>query len=233
MDPIQILERLEAQPANAYRFLVQPEDSTAFVGLSPERLYRRDADRIESEALAGTTPRGSAPESDAVLGDALLQSTKDRHEHDLVRDHIESHLAPLTDELHCDSEPHLEQLEHVQHLRTDVRGRLKTGVGDADVLRALHPTPAVCGLPTKTALGVLRENEGFDRGLYCGLVGLWRPEAAEFAVAIRSALIHGSTIELFAGAGIVEGSDADAEWDETVDKLRTIGDVIARGIHEA
>ena len=226
VDPIPILERLDAQEDPAYRFLVQPTADTAFVGLSPERLYRRRNDSIESEALAGTTRRGSAPEADAVLGEALLQSRKDRHEHDLVRQHIEENLTPLAEELVSDQEPHLEQLAFVQHLRTDVRGRLKPGVRDADVLAALHPTPAVCGLPTVTALDVLRQHEGFDRGLYCGLVGTWRPDEAEFAVAIRSALVRGNEIELFAGAGIVEGSDPDAEWEETVEKLRTIGDVI-------
>jgi menaquinone-specific isochorismate synthase len=144
----------------------------------------------------------------------------------LVRRHIETQLAPLSETIVCDDEPHLERLQHVQHLRTDVRGTLRPGVRDADVLAALHPTPAVCGLPTERAMSVLRDVEGFDRGLYCGLVGLWRADEAEFAVAIRSALICGREVQLYAGAGIVDGSDADAEWDETVDKLRTIGDVI-------
>lgn len=234
IDPLRLLESLDASPAPAYRFLVQPHADTAFVGLTPERLYRRRGLQIESEALAGTTPRGSTPDADTVLGDALLRSPKDRLEHDLVRRHIRTRLAPFTTELHCDEEPHLERLEHVQHLRSHVLGRLVEDARDADLLGALHPTPAVCGLPTVEALDVLRAHEGFDRGWYAGLVGTWRPDEAEFAVAIRCALVRAHQIDLFAGAGIVEGSDADAEWDETVEKLRTIGDVIARGVpHES
>ena len=229
LDPVDVLAQLDAGADDAYRFLVQPDVTSAFVGLSPERLYRRRRDTIQSEALAGTTRRSATPDTDALLGERLLASDKDRREHDLVRRHIESHLEPLADELSSDEEPHVEQLAHVQHLRTEVRGRLKPGVRDAQVLAALHPTPAVCGAPTDAALQVLRAHEGFDRGLYCGLVGTLGCDEAEFAVAIRSALIRGCEVEVFAGAGIVQGSDPDKEWDETVDKLKTIGDVIAPG----
>lgn len=221
-DPIDILHRLRAAQPAAYPFLVQPTSDEAFLGASPERLYRRVGRSLETEALAGTRPRGEDPASDDAFAQALLASAKDRAEHDLVRQHLERRLAPLTETLRQAAEPELYRLAGLHHLRTPVDGRLKPGVGDADLMAALHPTPAVCGTPTEAALRLLREAEPFDRGLYAGPIGCFGRETTEVAVALRCALLRGHWVQLFAGAGIVEGSDADAEWQETVDKMRTI-----------
>ena len=221
-DPLDVLQLLRsAQPA-AYPFLVQPTSDEAFLGASPERLYRRIGRTLETEALAGTRPRGCDPAADEALGRELLASGKDRVEHDLVRRHLEQRLRPLTEDLTATGEPELYRLAGLHHLRTPIHARLKPGVGDAALLAALHPTPAVCGTPTEAARQLLRRAEPFDRGLYAGPLGCFGREASEVAVALRCALLRGHWVQLFAGAGIVVGSDADAEWQETVDKMRTI-----------
>jgi menaquinone-specific isochorismate synthase len=219
VDVLRLLR--DAQPA-AYPFLVQPTSDDAFLGASPERLYRRVGRLLETEALAGTRPRGRNDEADAALAADLLASPKDRAEHDLVRAHLERRLGPLTESLDCAAEPEIYRLAGLLHLRTPVHARLNPGLGDGALLEALHPTPAVCGTPTEAARLLIREAEPFDRGLYAGPVGCFGRETSEVAVALRCALLRGHWVQLFAGAGIVQGSDAEAEWQETVDKMRTI-----------
>jgi menaquinone-specific isochorismate synthase len=118
-----------------------------------------------------------------------------------------------------DPEPRLLRLAYVQHLATRVYAELRAGVGDLELIRALHPTPAVAGAPVAAAIEALRDFEPFDRGLYAGPVGVVSREGAEIAVAIRSARIDGDRLTAFAGAGIVDGSDAAEEWRETGHKL--------------
>jgi menaquinone-specific isochorismate synthase len=221
-DGADLLAHLVQRRPRAFRFLVQPSADAAFVGATPELLYRRRGRAIESEAVAGTRPRGSEPGADDRLGRELRASSKDAEEQLLVHEHIVSGLGPLCETLDAEPEPRLLKLESVQHLRSRVRGRLREGVSDADVLAALHPTPAVCGFPTEEALPLLRELERFDRGLYGGVVGMLTGDEAELAVAIRSALALPDEVRLFAGSGIVAGSRPKAEWAETELKLRAV-----------
>ncbi len=225
-DPARLLARAaELQPAS-YRLLIQPDPKTAFLALSPERLYRRDGEQIESEALAGTRPRGGDESADAALGKELLESEKDRREQQLVLDQILDALQPLTTTLDADSKPHLRRLREVQHLCNRVEGILRTGVGDGDLLAALHPTPAVAGQPPREARETIAALEPFDRGLYAGPVGCCSAEQSEVAVAIRSALWHDGRLHLYAGAGLLPASDAEAEWNETRDKMALLGDLL-------
>ena len=143
-----------------------------------------------------------------------------------MTDALRQALGPLSSALHLDG-PALRQLANVQHLETNVRATLQPGVGDGALLERLHPTPAVCGSPREEARGLLRELEGFDRGWYAGPVGAIGREGATFAVALRCLLAEGTRARLFVGAGIVAGSDADREWQETQTKslavLRALG----------
>lgn len=226
LDPVDVLARLRAEQPHAYHLLVQPAIGEAFVAASPERLYRRQGRRIETEALAGTRARTQDAEADATLAAELAASRKDTAEHALVRDHVVSALAPLADAIDASDTPAVRTLATLLHLHTPVAADLRDDVGDADLLRALHPTPAVCGVPTERARAFLRDMEPFDRGLYAGPIGCFGKDEAEVAVALRCATLRGHWVQLFAGAGIVRGSDAQAEWQETQDKMQVLVDAL-------
>ena len=191
----------------------------AFLGASPERLFRRDGRSVESEAVAGTRPRGVSSADDEGLRDDLLHSAKDRSEHTYVSKGIGEALAPLCEELEIEDGVSEMKLARGRHLRSRVRGTLRDGVTDAALLDALHPTPAVGGHPRDEALERYRDLEPFDRGWYAGPVGWIGAEASEFAVGIRSGLVRGRTLALFSGAGIVAGSVPDEEWAEIEQKI--------------
>jgi menaquinone-specific isochorismate synthase len=219
VDAALLAESLEMATPGCFHFYVEPEDGVAFVGASPERLFRREGRAIESEAVAGTRPRGASEADDAELRDELLRSEKDKAEHDHVRVGIGETLGPLCDELEVEGAVSEMKLASRRHLVSRVRGRLRDGVTDAEVLGALHPTPAVGGYPRAGALGEIRALESFDRGWYAGPVGWIGADGAEFAVGIRSGLVRGNNLALFSGAGIVAGSVPEGEWAEIEQKI--------------
>ncbi len=217
--PWQLLRRLQANSAGCCLFGFQPDAGATFLGATPERLYRRCGRDIASEALAGTRPRGRDARADQRLGQELLGDTKEREEHRLVVEAIAAALQPLCSRLSTGRRRQLRRLDSVQHLFTPFAGRLRSGTTDADLIRRLHPTPAVCGTPTAAARDQIAALEPFDRGWYAGLVGWLSARGAEFDVAIRSGLLEGRTLRLYTGAGIVRDSDPAAEWDEVEHKL--------------
>ena len=189
------------------------------MGASPERLFRRRGRHVESEALAGTRPRGASDEEDARLLADLTGSKKDGLEHDYVRVSLKEQLEPLSSAFYLDEESSVMKLAATLHLLSRVRASLRAGVTSLDVLAALHPTPAVGGYPAGKALEAIRSRECFDRGWYAGPVGWIGPDAAEFAVGIRSGLVRGRSLSLYSGAGIVRGSRPNAEWQEIEHKI--------------
>jgi len=222
LDPFALTRRLEDATPSCFHFVFQPAKGVAFVGATPERLFRREGARLWTEAVAGTRPRSADPARDAALRAALLASEKDRREHAYVRDQILRALGPYC--AACDADRTAAMpLASKWHLRAAVRGGLRPEVGTLDLLAALHPTPAVGGTPTGAALARIAATEPFDRGWYAGPVGWVGAEAAEFAVAIRSGLVRqgpeGASLALYSGAGIVAGSDPAAEWAEIEDKI--------------
>jgi menaquinone-specific isochorismate synthase len=219
VDAALLAESLEEATPGCFHFYVEPEAGVAFVGASPERLFRREGRVIESEAVAGTRPRGASEADDAELLDDLLRSQKDKAEHDYVRIGIGEALGPLCDELEVEAGVSEMKLASRRHMLSKVRGILRDGVENAEVLRALHPTPAVGGYPKERTLEEIRSVEPFDRGWYAGPVGWIGADAAEFAVGIRSGLVRGNKLALFSGAGIVEGSVPEAEWAEIEQKI--------------
>ncbi len=218
-DPLEALKAFRANHLNSYLFCFQPESAKAFIGSTPERLYRREGKTLYSEAVAGTRPRGKDSEEDARLGQELLSSRKDRWEHQLVSDMVQDALLALGIRMATVSRNALLKLPHVQHLCTEMEGNLNDHLLDGDILSHLHPTPAVGGSPQQISIEKIAALEPFDRGWYAGPVGWIGQDSAEFAVAIRSALFSGNTISLFAGAGIVPGSVPELEWDELESKL--------------
>jgi isochorismate synthase len=220
--PVQTLTTLRRQHPGGYCFAFA-DGPAAFVGASPETLARVDSGRVSTHALAGTVARGKSALEDQQLSNALLQSHKDRGEQSLVTQAIYDALAPLCTELKHSDEPAIRRLAQVQHLVTEFSGRLHQDTDLLQVVRHLHPTPAVGGWPHQAAMNWLNEREPMERGWYGGPVG-WMDANGNgvFSVAIRSALIHGRRATAFVGAGIVAESQARAEWDETELKLETI-----------
>lgn len=221
-DPAQVLEALRALHPGCTVFAVGRGDRV-FVGATPERLLRRAGDRVEASALAGSAPRGRTPVEDERLARALRESKKEQAEHAVVRRAIVAALGPACAALDAPEAPELLRLDGIQHLHTPIVGRVRAGP-EADLLALagrLHPTPAVGGAPREAAGAFLAEREGLDRGGYAGGVGwLGAGGCGELAVALRCALLRGRRATLYAGAGIVEGSDPDAELAETRLKLR-------------
>lgn len=229
LDPFALTRRLEAATPACFHFLVQPTPGVAFVGASPERLFRRDGTALRSEAVAGTRPRGQSDAADAQLRDELRMSDKDQREHGFVRERIRDVLGPFSEALDVESEASDMVLARGRHLYSGITATLKPDVQSLDLLRALHPTPAVGGTPTDAARAMIRDAEPFDRGWYAGPIGWVGRDAAEFAVGIRSGLVQqGATpsLSLYSGAGIVRGSEAAAEWAEIEHKVSDFARVL-------
>lgn len=216
----RLFQRVFKNNAGTLRFFLQGADGAAFLGASPECLVARDGEQVRVDVLAGTTSRGSSPAGDATQAEALRLSAKDRHEHALVRAAVLSTLAPLVASVNAPETPGLLPLTHVWHLQTPVTGTLRAGVTWGQLVRALHPTPAVGGTPRERALGAIRQLETLGRGFYAAPVGFLSADNAVAAVGLRSAHVRGNRAVAMAGAGIVEGSQPRAEWDETERKLR-------------
>ncbi|MBX6381377.1 MAG: isochorismate synthase [Microbispora sp.] len=218
IDPRVLLTRLAERYPECYTFSVD-----GLVGATPELLVRHTGQAVESLVLAGTTPRGSDPADDAARGAALYASQKDRHEHACAVASVREALAPLCSDLHVPDEPELLVLPNVQHLASRVTGRLSDGASVLDVVAAMHPTAAVGGTPTGAALEVIRELEGMGRAGYAGPVG-WIDSRGdgEWGIALRCAYVSGRQARLFAGCGIMAGSDPAAELAEAQAKLRAM-----------
>jgi len=218
-DPFLLLHRLRAANPAGFHFAFQPVEGSTFLGVSPERLYRREGRHILSEAVAGTRRRGDSEHEDQAMGAALLESEKDRREHRFVADEVGRKLDGLCRSYRADREVSLLKLARLQHLSRSFEGRLRTGVDDAAIVAALHPTPAVAGNPTAAAVAEISKREPFQRGWYAGPLGWVGSRGADFTVAIRSGLLSGNRLALFTGAGIVRGSMPLAEWEELENKL--------------
>jgi menaquinone-specific isochorismate synthase len=224
-DPVGLLRRLTDRADRAYAFLFQPGNGVAFLGATPERLYRRQGRYIESEAVAGTRPRGATEAEDAALGRDLLESDKDVREHRYVVDALREAFGRLCGSVQ-DGRVELLPLPECQHLYCRFEGILAEPYSDAAILRALHPTPAVGGYPTEGAADWIAALEPFDRGWYAGPVGWVSREAAEFAVALRCGLVDGASLRVYTGAGIVVGSTTAGEWAEIENKMQKMSGVL-------
>jgi salicylate biosynthesis isochorismate synthase/menaquinone-specific isochorismate synthase len=224
LDPMRVVARLRAAHPGCAVFAVA-QGASVFVGATPELLARVDGDRLETGALAGSAARGERATEDRARGKALLASVKDRREHAAVVDDLVERLGPLCRRLVVPAAPRLLRTAVVQHLWTPLHGRLRATIGLLEVAGALHPTPAICGVPRAAARAALLARESVARGWYGGCVG-WLDAAdrrsGELGVAIRTALLRGDRALLHAGAGLVRGSRWEAELDETRLKLRAM-----------
>ena len=211
-----LLARLAARSPGAFTFAC-----AGLVGATPELLIRREDRAVSSLVLAGTIGRGGSQSDDEALSSALLASAKNAEEHRYSVDSVRELLTPLCSGLQVDPAPFLLQMADYQHLATSVSGVLARDASALGLAASLHPTAAICGTPTETAMELIRELEGMDRGRYSGPVG-WVDARGngEWAIALRCGEIDGNRARLFAGCGIVAGSQPDSELAETETKFR-------------
>jgi menaquinone-specific isochorismate synthase len=211
-----LLTRLAAQYPGCYTFACD-----GLVGATPELLIARDSWEVSSLVLAGTAPRGATPAQDSDLARALLGSAKENEEHEYAAVSLRDTLSPLCAAMYVTPRPELIRLSNVQHLGTRVRGTLAAVKSVLTLVAAVHPTAAVGGTPTGAAVEAIRELESMDRERYAGPVGWIDADGnGEWGIALRCAQLSGRRARLFAGGGIVAGSDPAAELAETESKFR-------------
>ncbi|XP_010539954.1 PREDICTED: isochorismate synthase 2, chloroplastic-like [Tarenaya hassleriana] len=215
IDPIAWLARLQLEGQDAYQFCLQPPGAPAFIGNTPERLFHRKQLGVCSEALAATRPRADSIAHDMQIERDLLTSAKDDLEFSIVRENIRTKFKAICDGVVVKPNKTVRKLARVQHLYSQIGGHLRCEEDEFNILTTLHPTPAVCGCPAEEARLLIKEIEPFDRGMYAGPVGFFGGGESEFAVGIRSALVEkGLGALIYAGTGIVAGSDPSSEWNE-------------------
>jgi anthranilate synthase component 1 len=232
--PVDVYRALRALNPSPYMYFLDVGD-TQVVGASPEILARLEYDpagrgTVTVRPLAGTRPRGATPEQDAALEAELLADPKERAEHlmliDLGRNDVGRVAEPGS--VQVGEQFVVERYSHVMHITSEVTGTLREGLGYVDVLRAAFPAGTVSGAPKIRALEIIRELEPVKRNVYSGAVGYlgWHGDA-DMAIAIRTAVIQGGRLYVQAGAGIVHDSDAEKEWEETMNKGRALFRAVA------
>ena len=229
VNPADLAVSLWEENHGSYVFLFEPVPGDAIVGAAPEKIATLVDGVFKATAAAGSAAVGADSVATAQLARRLFNSPKDRAEHDCVVRDMTARLRAVGCTVQHDVEPHVLALARIQHLETKIAAQVPNGTSLLDILAALHPTPAVCGMPRSVALAVLGDSESFDRGWYAGPVGWFDSEGGGiFVPALRSAVSSGGRWRLFAGAGIVAGSDPALEWEETELKFRPVLRAIAR-----
>jgi menaquinone-specific isochorismate synthase len=195
----------------------------SFIGASPERILSIHNHQLVTDALAGSSPRGRSSLEDEALAQRLISCDKERHEHQVVVDFIKQRLVDLGLQPTFTRHPSILPLSNIQHLHTPIHADVPSSIHPLEILASLHPTPAVAGMPRAIACQQIRQYENFERSLYAAPLGWVDGQGnAEFVVGIRSALLDGNCARLYAGAGIVKGSDPDREVAEIKLKFQTL-----------
>jgi salicylate biosynthesis isochorismate synthase/menaquinone-specific isochorismate synthase len=226
-NPAAIFGALREQFPSCFCFC-RGTPEAAFLGASPELLIRRSGAGASTVALAGSTRRSSDPAVDDHLGEQLLRSDKNRREQRIVAERIVRKLRPHAVWVQTAPEPEVIKIANIQHLATPVIAQLAEPRSAVELAGILHPTPAVGGEPWPGAADTIADLERMDRGWYAAPVG-WMDatEDGEFCVALRSALLRDREARLFAGVGVVAGSDPAAELEETEVKLQALLPLVA------
>jgi len=230
--PVDAVARLCTERPSCATFLVR-SGASAFLGSSPEMLARVDDGRFQTAALAGSQPRGKTAQEDLRFAENLLACAKNAREHSIVVDELRAKLAPVCSDLHVAPRPEVRRLPESFHLFTPFSGRLTADRNLFDVAGALHPTAAVCGIPSPVTMHDLARNEP-GRGWYAGACG-WIDAygSGELTVALRSALVERGRAVVWAGAGIVDGSCPESELAEVENKMTALTGALESGTPEA
>jgi menaquinone-specific isochorismate synthase len=219
-DAVSVLQRLHRRYPQCWTYSVN-----SHFGASPELLIRSAQGEVSARVLAGTAARGTDPDVDRAIAEALSHSTKNLHEHRFAVESLVATLEPFCDQISADAEPFSLALPDMWHLASDVSGHLREAANLLDVVEKLHPTAAVAGTPRLAAESLISQLEPFDRGGYAGPVGwLTADGSGELAIALRGGRFEPATglIRAFAGCGIVSESDPEAELEETELKFRAV-----------
>lgn len=221
LNPWDILAHWQISMPACFHIAYQFTPETCFIASSPERLYRRKDRQLFSEALAGSTSRTGDQQQDQELASLLLQDNKNRLENRYVHTDILNRLDGLADRAVV-SDLQVLPLKHIQHIKREIEATLLPETNDWQLLQKLHPTPAVGGSPRRKSIAQIRELEKHQRGWYAGACGFISEDVSEFTVAIRSGLCTQNQLYLYTGAGILQGSDAEQEWQELDTKLSSL-----------
>ena len=218
IDARPILKKLASEYPSTWTFAVD-----GLVGATPELLLRLSKGMVTSRVLAGTIPKTGDDAKDLALAASLARSSKDLEEHEYAVRSVAEALEPFCSSTNVPESPYVLHLANVMHLATDVTGALiksKQRVDAFSLLKSLHPSAAVCGTPRNIAFDIIDEIEGMNRGRYAGPVG-WIDASGdgELGIALRTGQISGKEIRIYAGCGIVAGSNPEKELEESAAKM--------------
>lgn len=213
-----VAQQFLTKPGQSYRYMMK-RGASIFVSLSPELLFTLSEEEIETQAIAGTCPRGETAQEDQKAFEKLLDDPKEKNEHEIVRREIEAGLNSLKLSSKWVKNHAPLKLAHVQHIYSKLSAEW-SGQSLEDLVKALHPTPAVGGAPKNRALECIQEWEGFERGAYAAPIIINTSEKTYALVGLRSGFWDGQKLELYAGSGLVSGSTPEKEWEETQNKLK-------------
>ena len=210
-EPINLIEKMKNENCTNYHF--QMKNGSSIFGTSPEKLFNKNNQNIRTEALAGSN----------ISKDNFLSSDKDLHEHQIVVEHITKSLKTICKKIIYKNTPNIKSHNKLFHLNTKISGNLNKDINPLLLIKKIHPTPAVCGMPTSKAIKQINKLEKTERGWYTGVIG-WLDFSmnADFIVNLRSGFYDKNCLYLFGGAGIVEESNPMLEWEEIKNKIDTI-----------
>lgn len=223
VNPLQVIAKLHKISQNSLNFCFI-DDKTAFLGSTPETLFTKNESTLQSEALAGTIKKSAKKQENQRLKTTFLKNIKMQREVNFVLSYLKEKLRPLCQEFHF-SPLGIKSTPFVQHLCFRIKALLKPKISHEKILKALHPTPAVCGEPKENALNWIKKNENFPRDLYSASIGWYTENDADFKVALRCCKIEGKMVTIYTGAGIVLGSNPKQEWQELDDKLKLFKEI--------
>lgn len=228
VDPLFLLKRLNDE-ANTYTIYYE-KGKSLFISKSPEKLFDIQDNTLTTNAIAGSSERTGEAAKDEDQKSFLLNDEKNRYEHELVRESIVEDLEPYTDWVEFAPEPDVLENKYIYHLHTPIKAELTEETSIFELLDAIHPTPAVGGMPKERAKEYIMREEHGTRGLYAAPIGIIHEDnESEFVVALRSMLLHANSATLFAGCGIVKGSSSDKEFEETRVKFTPMLNVLGVG----
>lgn len=214
----QIMKIISGSENQDYAYLYAPDSSSCYAGFTPETLLNRTGKKISTEALAGTISLHTDNASET-----LQRSLKDNHENKIVSDWLVSRLAPLCSNITV-SAPEIITSGELLHIRRSVTGKLHEETGDKEILKAIHPTPAMAGTPLKEALKLIGKYEKFSRGWYAGTLGIEEKNFSDYCVLIRGILLNSDGLYIYTGSGLISSSECSGEWAELNAKfLSTVG----------
>jgi isochorismate synthase len=216
-----LFQILEIDPTH-YSIWHAMDKDHCFLSHTPEKLYHREGQYLEVDSIAGTRKRGANEQEDFALAGELFQNSKERREQQIVTDFVVEKLKTVCDKVEVPEVPRILRLKNVQHLCSQVRGKLNLNITDTQILQMLHPTPALGGHPRNMAMELIELYANFNRGNYGAPFGRFTREDSQVAVAIRSLLHAENRVFCFAGCGLVLGSDEEAEWVETSAKMQPL-----------